>query len=31
MVRRLMVTAYETSLRRVLKTAHSRKRVLKKP
>ena len=31
MVRRLMVTAYETFLRRVLKTAHSRKRVLKKP
>ncbi len=31
MVRRLIVTALENSHRRVLKTAHSRKRVLKKP
>jgi hypothetical protein len=31
MVRNLIVTAYNTSLRRVLKTAHHRKRVLKKP
>ncbi len=31
MVRRLIVTALNTNLRRVLKTAHHRKRVLKKP
>lgn len=31
MARNLIVSALDTNLRRVLKTAHSRKRVLKKP